>query len=115
MRGGGYPRLGLLLRPRPGQGRRETAQRPKGRQEGRSGRPSAELHRLQVRLEDLAEKVLSGEVERGVAAVAGQLLGAARACVRDSLAAREQEELVARLEELEAVLVTRREGKRWGA
>src|SRR3712207_9507132 len=37
VRGGGYPRLGLLLRPRPGQGRRETAQRPKGRQEGRSG------------------------------------------------------------------------------
>ena len=42
-------------------------------------------------------------------------MGAARACVRDSLAAREQEELVARLEELEAVLETRREGKRWGA
>jgi hypothetical protein len=47
---------------------------------------------------------LSGDVERGVGAVAGQLLNGARACVRDGLAAREQEELVARLEELEAAL-----------
>lgn len=99
--------------PAKAEERRRNAQR--GGKRGGRGRPSAELHRLQVRLEDLAEKVLSGEVERGVAAVAGQLLGAARACVRDSLAAREQEELVARLEELEAVLETRREGKRWGA
>jgi hypothetical protein len=85
-----------------------------GRRGGR-GRPSAELARLQHRFEDLAEKVLSGEVERGVGAVAGQLLGGARACVRDGLAAREQEELLARLEELEAVLETRKDGRRWGA
>jgi hypothetical protein len=63
-----------------------------------------ELARLQARFEDLAEKVLSGEVERGVGAVAGQLLNGARACVKDALAAREQEELVARLEALEEAL-----------
>jgi hypothetical protein len=48
--------------------------------------------------------VLSGEVERGVGAVAGQLLNGARACVRDGLAAREQEELIGRLEALEEAL-----------
>jgi hypothetical protein len=72
---------------------------------------------LQARFEELAEKVLSGEVERGVGAVAGQLLNGARACVRDGLAAREQEELVARLEELEAALERNNEkpgGRRWG-
>jgi hypothetical protein len=76
----------------------------KGGKRGGRGRPSVELARLQARFEDLAEKVLSGDVERGVGAVAGQLLNGARACVRDALVAREQEELVARLEILEEAL-----------
>jgi hypothetical protein len=76
----------------------------KGGKRGGRGRPSVELGRLQARFEDLAEKVLAGEVERGVGAVVGQLLNGARACVRDALAAREQEELVTRLEALEEVL-----------
>jgi len=71
-----------------------------GRRAGR-GRPSVELGRLQGRFEDLAAKVLSGEIERGVGAVAGQLLNGARACVRDGLTAREQEELISRMESLE--------------
>ena len=51
------------------------------------GRPSSGLHRLQCRFEELAERVLAGEVERdGVGAVAEQLLNGARACVRDALA-----------------------------
>ena len=76
----------------------------RGGKRGGRGRPSVELARLQRRFEGLAEEVLSGEVERGVGAVAGQLLNGARACVRDALAAREQEELVARLESLEEQL-----------
>jgi hypothetical protein len=88
----------------------------KGGKRGGRGRPSVELARLQARFEDLAEKVLSGEVERGVGAVAGQLLNGARACVRDALAAREQEELVARLEALEEALERNNSGgRRWGA
>jgi len=76
----------------------------RGGKRGGRGRPSSELARLQRRFEELAESVLSGEVERGVGAVAGQLLGGARACVRDGLSAREQEELVERLEQLEEQL-----------
>jgi hypothetical protein len=89
----------------------------KGGKRGGRGRPSAELARLQRRFEELAEAVLSGEVERGVGAVVGQLLNGARACVRDGLAAREQEELVARLEALEEALETKagNGGRRWGA
>ena len=86
----------------------------RGGKRGGRGRPSVELARLQARFEDLAEKVLSGEVERGVGAVAGQLLNGARACVRDTLAAREQEELVARLEELEAALERNAKNERSG-
>jgi hypothetical protein len=90
----------------------------KGGKRGGRGRPSVELVRLQTRFEELAEKVLSGDVERGVGAVVGQLLNGARACLRDTLAAREQEELVGRLEVLEEALERNKEkpgGRRWGA
>ena len=88
----------------------------KGGRRGGRGRPSVELARLQARFEGLAEKVLVGEVERGVGAVVGQLLNGARACVRDALAARAQEELVARLEALEEALERNNSGgRRWGA
>jgi hypothetical protein len=89
----------------------------KGGKRGGRGRPSVELARLQARFEELAEEVLAGDIERGVGAVAGQLLNGARACVRDGLAAREQEELVARLEALEEALDANKNGggRRWGA
>jgi hypothetical protein len=94
--------------------RRRRASR--GGKRGGRGRPSAELARLQSRFEELAEMVLAGEIERGVGAVAGQLLNGARACVRDALAAREQEELVARLEVLEEALERQdTRGGRYGA
>ena len=76
----------------------------RGGKRGGRGRPSSELARLQRRFEELADMVLAGEVERAAGAVAGQLLNGARACVRDGLTAREQEELVERLTELEASL-----------
>jgi hypothetical protein len=91
--------------PNHEQARRRRAS--KGGKRGGRGRPSIELARLQGRFEELADQVLSGEVERGVGAVVGQLLNGARACVRDGLAAREQEELVGRLEELERLLEAR--------
>jgi hypothetical protein len=76
----------------------------RGGKRGGRGRPVSELSRLQGRFEDLAAKVLNGDVERSRAAVACQLLNGARACVRDGLAAREQEELIERLEALEGAL-----------
>ena len=87
----------------------------KGGRRGGRGRPSVELARLQGWFEELAQKVLAGEVERGVGAVAGQLLNGARACVRDGLAAREQEELIGRLEGLEEVLEQRKRDRPYGA
>ena len=76
----------------------------KGGKRGGRGRPVSELARLGARSEELADKVFSGEIERGVGAVVGQLLNGARACVRDGLAAREQEELIGRMEQLEEAL-----------
>jgi hypothetical protein len=85
----------------------------KGGKRGGRGRSQAELARLGARFEELADKVLYGEVERGVGAVVGQLLNGARACVRDGLAAREQEELIARTEQLEEALEAKE--SRYGA
>jgi hypothetical protein len=93
------------------QDRRRAAR--KGGKRGGRGRPTSELARLGARFEELADKVLSGEVERAAGAVAGQLLNGARACVRDGLTAREQEELEARIAALEAD--TAAKGERWGA
>jgi hypothetical protein len=93
-----------------------SARRHNGRKGGKSGgrgRPSAHLARLQERFEELADKVLEGEIDRAAGAVAGQLLNGARACVRDGLAAREQEELIARMEQLEEAL--ERKEKHYGA
>ena len=87
----------------------------RGGKRGGRGRPSSELARLGARFEELADRVLSGEVERGIGAVAGQLLNGARACTRDTLSAREQEELVSRLEEIEEALAMRKGNDKWGA
>jgi hypothetical protein len=94
------------------QDRRRAAQ--KGGRRGGRGRPTSELARLRDRFEALADDVLTGRIERADGAVAGQLLNGARACVRDALAAREQEELVARLESLEAGLEQRPEQRNGG-
>ena len=88
----------------------------KGGKRGGRGRPSAatgELARLQGRFEELADRVLSGDVERGDGAVVAQLLNGARACVLGLLKAREQEELCDRLEEVERRLqVNQQKGTR---
>ncbi len=89
---------------------RRRAARKGGKRGGR-GRPTSELARLGQRFEALADKVLAGEVERADGAVAGQLLSGARACVRDGLAAKEQEELIERLEVLEAGLDEQQRGR----
>jgi hypothetical protein len=86
----------------------------RGGKRGGRGRPTVELKRLQDRFEELAGQVLRGEIGRADGAVAGQLLNGARACIRDLLAAREQEEMVERLEALEEQIAQQR-SRRHGA
>jgi NAD(P)H-hydrate repair Nnr-like enzyme with NAD(P)H-hydrate epimerase domain len=60
--------------------------------------------------------VLAGTVDRGDAAVVGQLLNGAVRAVSVGLKAREQQELEERLEQLETLLESRNEGgsRGWG-
>ena len=76
----------------------------KGGKRGGRGRPVVEVADIKHRLEDLAEDVLDGKVDRGNAAVVGQLLNYALRAVSVGLKARETEELEERLAELETML-----------
>src|SRR5215211_4557371 len=60
-----------------------------------------ELTEVKTRLRELADSVLSGEVDRANAAVAGQLLGTYLKAVATELKVKEQQEIEERLEALE--------------
>ncbi len=85
-----------------------------GRRAGR-GRPVVELAALRVENADLRERLLDGDLAPNVAAVAVQSLNTDARLIVAALRAREQEELEARLVELETLLESKREGDRWGA
>jgi hypothetical protein len=54
-------------------------------------------------------------VDRSDAAVAGQLLNYALRAISVGLKAREQEEIIPRLEELEVTLEAKKRSRTWGA
>jgi len=71
-----------------------------------------ELRNIEDKLETLANDVIGGDVEPGVAAVVVQIRNGQIRAISTSLKAREQEEFEARLEALEQ----QQEGdRRWGA
>jgi hypothetical protein len=88
----------------------------KGGKRGGRGRPQAELGDIKRRLSDLADEVLAGEVDKGVAAVASQVLNDYLRAVSVELKAREQLELIERLEALEEAVAHNNKGggQTWG-
>jgi hypothetical protein len=107
----GYPTC-YGHRPDLAEERRRNAS--KGGKRGGRGRPQAELANIKDRLSDLADDVLADRVEKGVAAVASQVLNVYLRAVSVELKAREQLELVERLEALEEALEQKGD-RRWGA
>jgi hypothetical protein len=95
------------------QARRRRA--TKGGKRGGRGRPQAELAGIKQRLSELADDVLEGKQDKGVAAVASQVLNVYLRAVSVELKAREQLELIERLEALEEALDQRKGGSRFGA
>jgi hypothetical protein len=87
----------------------------RGGKRGGRGRPVAELAALRIENADIRGRLLKGELQPGVAAVAIQSLNMDVRAVSAALKAREQEELEVRLEELERVLEQRKDSNRWGA
>ena len=74
----------------------------------------AELGALREENHDIRRRLLEGELQPGVAAVAIQSLNTDIRAVGAILKAKEQEELEARLEELEQALEQKKGGP-WGA
>ena len=92
---------------------RRLAARKGGKRGGR-GRPVAELANLRNENADIRRRLLEGELAPNVAAVAVQSINTDIRAVGAALKAREQEELIERLEAIEEQLESR--GSRtWGA
>jgi hypothetical protein len=82
------------------QARRRRAS--KGGKRGGRGRPQHETEAIKVLLEDLTERVLSGEIETGPAAVANQLINTRLRALEAQRKQRELEDVLTRIEALEA-------------
>jgi hypothetical protein len=89
--------------------------RRRGQSRGGKNKPSRELAAIKQRLSDLADDVLEGRQDKGVAAVASQVLNVYLRAVSVELKAREQQEFIERLETLEERLGRDGGGRRWGA
>src|ERR671917_362826 len=76
----------------------------KGGKRGGRGRPQRETEAIKALLEDLTERVLSGELETGPAAVANQLTNTRLRAIETERKVKETEELEERMEALERVL-----------
>src|SRR5687767_14040545 len=94
------------------QARRRRAS--KGGKRGGRGRPQQETEAIKVLLEDLTERVLSGELPTGPAAVANQLVNTRLRAIEQERKNKESEELEARIEALERAQ-ERRDSKWRGA
>jgi hypothetical protein len=75
----------------------------------------AELGDIKQRLSDLAENVLDGTVDKGVAAVVSQVLNVYLRALSVELKVREQEEILERVADLEILMEQQRQGGRRGA
>ena len=87
----------------------------KGGKRGGRGRPQVELAAIKERLSTLADDVLTGGVDRGDAAVVSQVLNVYLRAVSVELKAREQQDILERLEELESLLEQQKGDRRYGA
>src|SRR5215203_2814696 len=87
----------------------------KGGKRGGRGRPITELASLRDENADIRRRLLDGELLPNVAAVAVQSINTDIRAVGAALKAREQEELLERMDALEAVLEQRKGERRRGA
>ncbi len=76
-------------------------------------KPNRELRDIKAQLEDLTERVLTGDLETGLAAVANQLINTRLRAIEQERKIKETDELEARIEALEQE--GSGGGRRWGS
>ncbi len=92
---------------------KNAAARRKGQSRGGKNKPSRELIDIKKRLSSLASDVLEGEVDRGTAAVTSQVLNVYLRALSVEIKLKEVDELAKELEDLRALVETRKEDNRW--
>jgi hypothetical protein len=105
---------GLCYSHHPDKAEARRRRASKGGRRGGRGRSVAELASLRDENHDIRHRLLEGELLPGVAAVAIQSLNCDIRAVATTLKAKEQEELVERLESLEEALEHQRKTRRHG-
>ncbi len=94
---------------------RNAAQRKRITSKAGKSKPIRELINIKQRLSDLATDVLEGTVDKGDAGVVSQVLNVYLRAVSVELRVREQEQLIERVEELEALVEQQRQERSRGA
>jgi hypothetical protein len=91
------------------------SERKRNAARGGKAKANQDLTDVKGRLRELAEDVLTGRVDKGVGAVVSTIWGVYLRAVSTELAVREQQELLERLEELEALAEQNgQRGRGWG-
>ena len=80
---------------------KNAEKRRRAASKGGKGKASRELPQVKTLLEDLTERVLSGELETGRAAVANQLINTRLRAIEQERKVRELEDVLVRIEVLE--------------
>jgi hypothetical protein len=86
---------------------KNAERRCRGASSGGKARANREIPAIKARLEDLEERVLSGDLEMGPGAVVNQLINTRLRAIEIERKIREAEELESRLAALESVLKRR--------
>ncbi len=86
----------------------------RGGKRGGRGRPVADLASLRTENADIRERLLDGGLAPNVAAVAVQSLNTDARLIVAAVKARETEEIAREVEELRAILESRKDSRRWG-
>ena len=96
---------------------KNAEQRRRRASKGGRGKANTEIRDLKSLIADLTDRVLSGELEKGKAAIANQLINTQLRAIELERKVREQEDILARIEALErrqdfsSARVPRRGGK----
>jgi hypothetical protein len=92
-----------------------SEERKRNAARGGKAKASGEIGRVKANLQALADATLEGAVDKGVAAVVGQVWNVYLSAVRTELKVREVEELAREVEELrEVVEMNEERNGRWG-
>ncbi len=73
-----------------------------------------EVHAVKDKLQNLADRVLEGSLDRADAAVISQIYNVVLRAVSVEMKVREVEELARELEEVREILEAQKGGRRWG-